>query len=202
MSIFHGREKLTNIIMMLDEQKLISIAKPYFDKCRAGDWPHALRVVGWVKELGKNRADLSLLVTAAYLHDIGWSGVAPQGNLALEKILELEAQANVKSTKFVAEVMKIYGFNDADILTVGRLIKAADAHKSKAADEEILVDADSLSQLCKEHVIEKYKPESYIKIVNLWESEFKIRIKTEPARRLYPDLLIKLKVDLKLVNNL
>ncbi|MFA4819274.1 MAG: HD domain-containing protein [Patescibacteria group bacterium] len=182
--------------MMLDEQKLISIAKPYFDKCRAGDWEHALRVAGWVKELGKNRADLSLLVTAAYLHDIGWSGVAPQGNLALEKILKLEAKANANSVKFVTQVMKAYGFGDADILTVSRLIKAADAHKSKAADEEILVDADSLSQLCKEHVIEKYKPESYIKIVNLWESEFKTKIKTKPARKIYPNLLIKLKNDL------
>ncbi len=183
--------------MILDEQKLISLAKPYFDKCRAGDWNHALRVVRWVKELGKSRGDLPLLTTAAYLHDIGWSGVAPRGNLALEKILELEAQANANSVKFVTEVMKTYGFSDADILTVDRLIKAADAHESEIEDEEILVDADSLSQLCKEHVIEKYKPESYSRIVNLWEKEFKTRIRIELARRIYPDLLTKLKIDLE-----
>jgi HD superfamily phosphodiesterase len=75
--------------MQFNEQKLHEIAKPYFETARAGDWEHAMRVVKWLKELGAGRDDLDLLITAATIHDIGWSGVAPKGKIDLDEMLKL-----------------------------------------------------------------------------------------------------------------
>jgi len=179
--------------MVLNEQRLIAIVEPYFEKARAGDWSHALRVVTWVKELGKGRLDLPLLVTAAYIHDIGWSGIAPSGKLDLDEMIKLEPKANENSKRMIIEVLTRLNFTEAEIHVVSRLVAAADKHQSGTEDEAIIVDADNLSKLCLEHLQEKYQPESYAKLIDRWESELSSRIKTEEGRRLFPNLLAELK---------
>ena len=179
----------------MDENKLITIVKPYLDNCRAGDWNHAIRVVKWVKVLGEGRDDLDLLVTAAYIHDIGWSNILPKGKVDFQEMLKYEEKANENTQRLVTEVLGKMDFKNDDINTVIRLIKAADKHDSEN-DEAIIVDADSLSKLCIEHVEEKYKPESYQKVISLWEREFPKRFKTEKGKSLYPELLENLKKNL------
>jgi HD superfamily phosphodiesterase len=182
----------------MDEEKLITIAKPYVDNCRSGDWNHALRVVKWVKVLGEGRDDLRLLVTAAYIHDIGWSGLIQEGKVDLQNMLQLEEKANDNTEKFVKEVLEKMEFSKEDTNTIIRLINAADKHHSEKDDEAIIVDADSLSKLCVEHVTEKYTIESYQKIISLWEREFPTRFKTEKGKSLYPKLFEELKKNLSL----
>ena len=180
----------------MNEDKLVGVAKPYFDKCRSGDWNHALRVVKWIKVLGEERSDLDLLIVAAYLHDIGWSGVLKEGKVNFDEMLKFEDEANKNTSTFVREVLDKLDFSEEDIKIVIRLIDAADRYESRAEDEEIIVDADSLSKLCVEHVKEKYSENSYKKVVDLWSREFPERVKTEKARELFPKLLEKLKEDL------
>ena len=180
----------------MNEDKLITIAKPYLDNCRDGDWNHALRVVKWVKTLGEGRGDLGLLITAAYIHDIGWTNILPKGKVNFQNMLKYESQANENTPKFVKEVLGKMKFSENDIKTAIRLIKAADKHDSKNDDEAIIVDADSLSKLCIEHVQEKYAPESYQEVISLWEREFPKRFKTQKGKSLYPVLLENLKRDL------
>ncbi|UZE94303.1 MAG: HD domain-containing protein [Candidatus Pacearchaeota archaeon] len=180
----------------MDENKLITIVKPYLDNCRAGDWNHALRVVKWVKVLGEGRDDLGLLITAAYIHDIGWSNILPKGKVDFQEMLKYEEKANENTQRLVKEVLGKMEFNEEDINTVIRLIKAADKHDSEKDDEVIIVDADSLSKLCVEHVEEKYTPESYQEVISLWEREFPKRFKTEKGKSLYPELLENLKKNL------
>lgn len=182
----------------MNEKKLINIVKPYLDKCRAGDWSHALRVVKWAKMLGKGRSDLDLLITAAYIHDIGWTNVLSKGKVDFKNMLKYETKANENTKKFAKEVLSQLSFNDKNINTIIRLIKAADKHSSQQDDEEIIVDADNLSKLCVEHVKEKYRQESYSNIIDLWEREFPKRIKTEMGKTLFPKLLHKLKKTLSL----
>lgn len=184
---------------MLDisENKLIEVAKPYFDTAREGDWEHALRVVKWVKELGKDREDLNLIITAAYIHDIGWSGIAPKGKINFDEMLKLEPLANENSSKLIKEVLGRLDFSEEDTETIIRLVEAADDHRSSRDDEEIIVDADNLSKLCKEHMEQKYQPESYKGVIDTFEKEFPNRMKTEVGISLFPTLLSKLKVDLK-----
>lgn len=179
--------------MKFDEQKLKTIAEPYMQKARAGDWKHALRVVKWIKLVGQGRDDLYLQITAAYIHDIGWSGVAPKGKLDLDEMLKLERKANSNSKKLVTLVLKKMNYSTKEITLVNKFIAAADAHKSRSEDEKIIVDADQLSKLCVAHIKEKYKPESYRRIISLIETDLLKNIKTEYARRIYPVLLIKLK---------
>lgn len=178
--------------MELDEEKLKEIAEPYFLSARSGDWEHALRVVGWVKVLGSNRDDLTLLVVAAYIHDIGWSGVAPTGKIDLDEMMRLEQKANNNSSKLISEVLTKLQFADSEIKTVDRLVTAADRHRSEQEDEAIIVDADNLSKLCIEHLREKYQPESFSKLIYLWKNELENRIKTKRGRELFPKLLSEL----------
>ncbi len=185
---------------MLDEQKLIAIAKPYFESCRDGDWNHALRVVKWAKILSKGRSDRDIIITAAYLHDIGWSGVIKKGKVKFDQMLKLESQANANTALFTKKVLNELDFSQRDIKTVIRLIEAADRHESFAKDEEILVDADSLSKLCVDHLKEKYSKESYKKVILTWDNEFPLRIKTELGKQKYPVLLENLKKEFKIKN--
>jgi HD superfamily phosphodiesterase len=180
----------------MDENKLITIVKPYLDNCRAGDWNHALRVVKWVKVLGEGREDLDLLVTAAYIHDIGWSNILPKRKVDFQEMLKYEEKANENTQRLVKGVLGKMNFKEEDINTVIRLIKAADKHDSEKDDEAIIVDADSLSKLCVEHVQEKYRPESYQEVISLWEREFPKRFKTEKGKSLYPELLENLKKEI------
>ena len=180
----------------MDEKNLIKVIKPYLENCRSGDWKHALRVVKWVKVLGENREDLDLLITAAYIHDIGWTNVLPKGKVNFQEMLTYEVKANENTKKFVTEVLNKMEFNEENIQTVIRLIGAADRHASKRDDEAIIVDADSLSKLCTEHFKEKYTPESYQKVISLEEKEFPTRFKTEKGKQLYPKLLKKLKEEI------
>jgi hypothetical protein len=178
--------------MEFNEEKLIGVAKPYFASARLGDWEHALRVVKWVKELGRGRDDLDLLVVAAYIHDIGWSGVVPKGKIDLDEMINLEPKANENSPRLISEVLTALQFADAEIQKVNRLVMAADKHRSEREDEAIIVDADSLSKLCLEHLQEKYQPESFSKLIALWKGELASRVMTQQGKELFPKLFSEL----------
>lgn len=180
-----------------DEKKLVDVAKPYFSSARAGDWEHALRVVRWVKELGKERGDLHLIITAAYIHDIGWSGVAPKGKIDFEEMLKLEPKANKNSSKLIHEVLVKMHCDDTEIQTVQRLVAAADKYKAEKDDEEVIVEADALSKLCREHLEEKYLPSSFYQLVQTWEAELPHHIKTPRGKELFTELLSELKSQLE-----
>jgi hypothetical protein len=179
--------------MKFDEEKIKEVAKPYLDSARAGDWEHALRVVKLAKELGQGREDLYLLVTAAYIHDIGWSGVAPKGKIDLDEMLKLEPKANANSARLISEVLNRLQFTDAEIKTVARLIAAADKHQSEQEDEAVIVDADSLSKLCLEHLEQKYQSESFPEVIKLFKTALSDRIKTPRGQEMFPRLLSDLK---------
>ena len=181
----------------MNEDQLIFVAKPYLDSCRPGDWNHALRVVKWVKELGAGREDLDTIVTAAYLHDIGWSGVIKADKVSLDKVLELEPIANANTEKFVKEVLEQLTYDEKSIQYILQLINATDKHEANSENEEIIVDADTLSKLCIEHLQEKFSPGSYDELIILWEKELPKRMKTREGKELYPKLLDKLKEELK-----
>ena len=111
-------------------------------------------------------------------------------------MLKLEPLANKNSGVLVNEVLRKLSYQASDINVILRLIEAADKHESILEDEEIIVDSDNLSKLNKDHIREKYDEKSFASVVRTFELEFPERIKTELARKIYPELLIKLKKDL------
>jgi len=180
------------IFMNFDEEQFKKTIQPYFATARAGDWEHALRVVKWVKELGASRSDLDLLVTAACIHDIGWSGIAPAGKLNFDEMRKLEPQANRNSSILISRVLSQLHFSDSEIQTVNRLVAAADNHQSVLEDEAVIVDADTLSKLCIEHLQEKYQPASYFKLIDLCKYELVYQMKTPKGKEIFPQLLADL----------
>lgn len=180
--------------MVFAERRLQNRARLYIQHGRPGDWRHALRVVRWVKRLGESRADLPLLVTAAYIHDIGWYKILPETvKISLGELKQFEPLANSNSKTLAAKFLEDLGYSRTDIKTVNRLIRAADAHLSESDDEAILVDADNLSKLSMAHLREKYEPCEWGKMCDLWQREFPRRIRTETGRMLFRDLLKRLK---------
>jgi HD superfamily phosphodiesterase len=180
---------------MFDEQKIISIIGPNILRCRPGDWEHAKRVVEWVKKLGEKRADLPLLITAGYIHDIGWRDLFGDNKMTFAELLRLEPQANANSETYIREVLEETDFDVSEVETILRLVSAADKHESTIDndDEEIIVDADQLSKLCIDHLNEKYEKSEWIKMYELLSRELSKRIKTEKAKSVYPQLLASLK---------
>jgi HD superfamily phosphodiesterase len=178
----------------MNEEKLKKIVKRYLLKCRPGDWSHSLRVVEWVKKLGKGRNDIDVLIISAYLHDIGWYKILPNNKkLSKKELKELEPQANKNTIPVVKKVLSEFGDSSIDTDTVIRFIDSAYKHKSSSEDEAIIVDADNLSKLNIDHVREKYQMDDWIKMYELWSETFANRIQTLKGKRIYPELLKKLK---------
>ena len=174
-------------------EKDIKIIESHIIRCRPGDWEHAKRVVRWVKELGQEREDLPLLITAGYIHDIGWRDLLNKEKITFEELLELEPKANENSEPYIRELLKQLNYKNNDIETILRLVSSADKHKSESEDEAIIVDADQLSKLDIGHLKEKYQKSEWLKMYELWNKEIGRRVKTEKAKQLYPNLLTSFK---------
>ncbi|MCA9356081.1 HD domain-containing protein [Candidatus Nomurabacteria bacterium] len=177
----------------ITESQIRNEAERHLLLCRPGDWNHAQRVVFWVKELGGDREDILLIITAGYIHDIGWEGLVTKEKITLDELLELEDSANKNSKSFATNFLKDLHFSSENIDTINRLIRAADKHQSSQEDEAIIVDADSLSKLTIDHLKEKFEKSEWMKMYGLWAGKFLERVKTEKAKSLYPKLLAELK---------
>ncbi|MDP3956754.1 MAG: hypothetical protein Q8P97_02040 [bacterium] len=184
--------------MNFNEENFKSKAENEISRCRPGDWNHACRVVGWVKELGKDREDLPLLISAAYIHDIGWRDVLPSDKrITFDELLKFEKQANDNSEKFTSAFLESLEYSSDDIETVNRLIRAADEHASNTDDEEVIVDADNLSKLTIDHLKEKYQPSEWIRMHGVFSEMFPTRLKTEIGKSRFPSLLNDLKISIE-----
>jgi hypothetical protein len=181
--------------MNFDEEDFKAKAEQEISRCRPGDWKHACRVVDWTKQLGEKRGDLPLLVSAAYIHDIGWRDVLPTDEtMTVDQLVEFERQANANSESFISVFLRSLHYSSEEIQTVNRLVHAADAHESKEDDEAIIVDADNLSKLTIGHLREKYRPTEWLKMYTKWRDTFPDRIKTEIEKSRFPALLSDLKI--------
>ncbi|MFA5022800.1 MAG: HD domain-containing protein [Candidatus Paceibacterota bacterium] len=179
--------------MSFDEEKFKQGAEKVILRCRPGDWEHALSAVAWVKKLGEGRSDLPLLISAAYIHDIGWRDVWAKDKITFAELRDLEQLANDNSHQFAKEFLSNLDYDQTEIATIIRLIEAADAHDSKQEDEAIVVDADNLSKLSFEHLKNKFDPGDWVELCEMWQEELPQRVKTEKAKALWPKLLAELK---------
>lgn len=184
--------------MDFNEENFKSKAEREISRCRPGDWNHAVRVANWVKELGKDRKDLPLLISAAYIHDIGWRNILPSDKkITFDELLKYEKTANDNSEKFTLDFLQSLGYSSDDIKTVNRLIRAADEHASTTDDEAVIVDADNLSKLTIDHLKEKYQPSEWMRMHGVFSEMFPKRVKTEIGKSRFPSLLNDLKISIE-----
>lgn len=178
--------------MRTTEAELIEKLKPEILRGRDGDWEHCQRVVKWVKELAKDRNDLFILITTGYIHDIGWRDVIPPQRLTLERLKKFEPIANTNTEPFITDFLSKLDYDNEDIKKVVRIVRAMDTYESNKDDEAILVDSDSLSKLCIEHIQQKFQPDEWQNMFEFFKEESPKRIKTKKGREIYPKLLNEL----------
>jgi len=177
----------------------IKLAKANIISCRPGDWNHALRVVYRVKQLiNEETQNTDLIIAAAYIHDIGWKNIIPskQKSISKDELLKYESQANKNTIPFATKFLSELNYSKMQIGIILDLIKAVDERKSNNIDEAVIVDADNLSKLNIDHVREKYDKNSWPEIYNLFETVLPNIFKTKLAKKIYPDLLMRLKTEI------
>lgn len=180
--------------MKWNEVSFRSAAQPQIERGRPGDWGHACRAADWARRLSEGRGDQWLIIAAAYIHDIGWRDLVKVMAMTLAEVMEYETEANANSEPNAREFLQAQGFSKDDIVTVLRLIRAADFREAASEDEAIIIDADNLSKLCIEHLREKYAPAEWPKMISHWREHFAGRIRTPLAKKVYPGLLSDLAI--------
>ncbi len=172
--------------------------KRYISDCRPGDWEHAKRVVGWIKDLGKKRRDLNLLIMAGYLHDIGWKGlITGKKKISREELLKWQPAADRQTEKLTRRALTRFSLTEQEIEKILRLIRATETYRAIKRDEMILVDADNLSKTAPEHIKEKYEKNDWLAVCDLFENNFPQRIKTARGKKLFPKKLAELRRAIK-----
>lgn len=172
--------------------------KRYISDCRPGDWEHAKRVVGWIKDLGKKRKDLNLLIMAGYLHDIGWKGlITGKKKISRKELLKWQPAADRQTEKLTRRALTRFSLTEQEIEKILRLIRATETYRAIKRDEMILVDADNLSKTAPEHIKEKYEKNDWLAVCDLFEKNFPQRIKTARGKKLFPKKLAELRRAIK-----
>jgi HD superfamily phosphodiesterase len=184
---------------VISETTLVNHFKPIILECRSGDWEHAVRVVEWIKVLGKDRNDLLILIIAGYLHDIGWYKlVGRRVKLSRAELLKLQPKADKQTETLLTEVLKDINLEGENIKKIKRLIQATETYIAAEEDEKILVDSDNLSKTDPNHIKEKYKKTDWLEIIDLFEQKLPQRIKTKQGKKLFSVKLAELRTNIEM----
>ena len=112
------------------------------------DVPHTYNAVRWMRKLiEKEGGNEKILVTAMYLHDIGYP-ILRKGYNFKELITSKEGHAE-KGAKIAKKILfKLKGFTTDEIEEIVYLIKNhSDHHNVKEFNRKMVMDADGLSML-------------------------------------------------------
>lgn len=178
------------------EQKLKIAVSDYLKKGRT-DWDflHSLACVYWMKELLKHEAgSLKLLITAAYLHDIGYSGkfkahYSFQDNEAVK-------HDHMVHGKVLAEKMlrELGNYTENEIKRIAHLVRIHDElDKIRTQEAQLLFEADSLASIDVERVKPTFDKKNYSEFLDVFEKKRVPRFKTKKGKEILKKLLKKAK---------
>lgn len=148
------------------EHNLIKILKTFFDQ---DDWNylHTIKTVKFMKKICKEtRADEKILVTTAYLHDIGYSKLIKK-NYSLEERINAKKEHMKIGAKLAEPILKDLEYSKKEITEILRLIKIHDKlNKLKEENDFLIVEADSLGGLAtrENSAFTTFELNQYIKI--------------------------------------
>jgi len=137
------------------EKKLIKIIEPLYNKGRAGDWGHILRMVKLCKYLLEHeKADEDIVLPAAYLHDLGWTIIdfsdfnkaTPRVKADSSSFTQHMEQGAVIAGKILSE----FPYNNNKIKEIQSIIKVHDlpdmVFKMNNISATLVVEADRLDR--------------------------------------------------------
>ena len=182
---------------MIDEKSLLVEVKKYLNKARHGDIEHTLNVVKLIKEiLKKEKGDFEVLIPVAYLHDVGYSGLFRGGEKLGKTNWHSKLEEHmVKGKQISIEILSKLRFPKRLIERISLMVGVHDDWYNKSDYEVgIFMDADNLSKLDAKHVREKFDDPK--DVIEMWERDMPKRLKTKTGKKLYPELMAKLKKEL------
>lgn len=184
---------------MVNEQSLLSEVKKYLDKARPGDYEHTLKVVKLLKEILKTeKGDSDILIPAAYLHDIGYTGLFGEGQKLDKTNWHSKLEEHMQKGKEISvEILSKLNYPKEMIDKISWIVSVHDDwYNQNDYQVGILMDADNLSKIDIEHV--KIKFDNLKDLIKMWEKDMPKRLKTKTGKKLYPKLMVKLKKELKI----
>ncbi len=125
------------------------------------DVPHTLAVVRWAYELAlENSLDVKVVVTAAYLHDVGYYGLFEESEVAgLTQVMNRKERHMVVGAEMVKRFLEgVEGLTEVQKARVVHLVGIHDkVGELNAVDELVLMEADSLGAIDVDWVEPTYK---------------------------------------------
>ncbi|MFA6422416.1 MAG: HD domain-containing protein [Candidatus Buchananbacteria bacterium] len=127
------------------ELELKKIVKSYFGD--SWNYHHTILAVSWMKKLIKAEGGNPLiLVTAMYLHDIGYSKYLNSDNYTLADRIKAKKKHMIAGAMMAKSILKKLNFSNANIEKIAHLIKIHDKiFEIKTKNEKMVMEADSLA---------------------------------------------------------
>lgn len=149
------------------------------------DWdiPHTLATVYWMKELlAGEGGDGSVLICAAYLHDIGYSQVEFANNW--DGIHQAKNDHMAKGAAMAAGLIKDFPLTEGQQKEIVHLVEVHDKLDMLSTKNEILLfEADSLGQIDNERAKSTFKGKDLEKFLYLFKQRRMPRFATASGKK-------------------
>ena len=178
--------------MKLDK-KTEAKALVYLENGKKGwDVPHTLTAVHYMRKLiEKEGGDEKILVSAMYLHDIGYpkskKGYTFEDTMHVKS---LHAEIGAKESEKILK--ELGGYSPEDIRQITHLVRVHDEVEKLLTKNEILVmEADSLAQIDYDKITPNFNKENLLKFFDYFKESRMPRFKTKTGKKLLKKLFKK-----------
>jgi len=172
------------------EEKLAAYVKETFAD-DLWDLRHTLSAAKHMKAIvSAEGGNERILVTAMYLHDIGYAGALQDGYSLAERI-EVKAHHMERGAEKAEALLKELGYGAQEIRKISRLIRVHDALDGEhTRDEGLVIEADSLAQIDPE-VGNNFGDEEYGRYVEIFRRKRAPLLRTAASKRIFAELAEK-----------
>lgn len=175
------------------ESELNNIVFEYLKNGRPNwDIPHTKSVVYWAKAICKSEKctenDTKIIVSAAYLHDIGYSFTGVKAKY--DSVLRAKADHMVIGAKETKKILSsINEYTKKEIEEITLIVEKHDLmNRIFSKNEQILIEADSLAQLDRIRVKPSFNQMDYDKFITDFEKDRIPIIRTKAGRKILKEL--------------
>jgi hypothetical protein len=179
--------------MVLDskvEDNLINEIKQRFGESYF--FNHTMAAVSWMKQLIKKEGgNERILITAIYLHDVGYPEALNQKKNDFDSHKSAKALHMEIGARIAKDILGGMNFNSEEINEITHLISVHDKYELLSTfNEQLVFEADSLSVIDRERVKPDFSKEDYQKFLEFYEKNqillFKTKTGKEALKKLWP----------------
>lgn len=148
------------------EEKIKSKAISYLKTGRHGfDIPHTMASVYWMQQLLiKEKGNPKILVSAMYLHDVGYANKLPKGH-SYEQCLQAKKDHMIHGAEIARKILEKVGqFTKEEIDEIENLVKTHDIiDRDRNHHEQLVFEADTLGQVDRDRAKPSFDKANYQK---------------------------------------